>query len=244
MPLVSVIIPVYNQGHLAVEAIESILHQSIEDFEIIVIDDGSTDDTPDVVKQIKDSRIKYFYKQNGGLASARNTGIINWNGKYIAFLDSDDLYTENYLEIMTSRLNENEDFGLAYSMFTNIYKDGQKKAGFMEDKFFSGFLTKRFFDRMPSILPSATVLRREVLNNFYFDEYLRFNEDTDFLLRLSPKTKFLCVTEANVFRRIIDDSLSQQAARMIIPNTALILNVTFITSTMAGLYLPNWPLKR
>lgn len=67
MPLVSVIIPVYNQGHLAVEAIESILHQSIEDFEIIVIDDGSTDDTPDVVKQIKDSRINISTSKTAGL---------------------------------------------------------------------------------------------------------------------------------------------------------------------------------
>lgn len=223
MQLVSVIIPTYNQGHLAAEAIGSVLLQSIGDFEIIVVDDGSTDNTAQIVKKFDDSRISYIYKENGGLASARNVGISNAKGKYIAFLDSDDLYTENYLQIMTSCLEENKDFGLAYSMFTNIYKDGQNKTGFTEERFLSGNLTRNFFERIPRILPSATVMKKEILNNFYFDENLRLIEDVDFFLRLSVRTKFLYVPEAVVKRRVLYNSLSWQAGKTISPNVVLIL---------------------
>jgi glycosyltransferase involved in cell wall biosynthesis len=227
MRLVSVIIPTYNQSNLLSEAIESVLQQSLQDFEIVISDDGSTDDTAKVVRCIKDNRIKYFYKQNRGLASARNAGIVNAGGKYIAFLDSDDLYTKKYLEIMTGRLDENEGFGLAYSQFTNIYPDGHRETGFKEDRLLSGKLTRNFFGRMPCILPSATVLRREVLKDFYFDENLKLTEDIDFFMRLSAKTKFLCVPEATVTRRVSDGSLSNQATRTINPNTALILERFF-----------------
>jgi len=91
MPKVSVIIPAYNQSQLVSEAIESVLRQTHRDVEILVVNDGSTDDTEEAVKQIKDGRVRYFYKENGGGASARNYALDRASGEFAAFLDHDDL---------------------------------------------------------------------------------------------------------------------------------------------------------
>ncbi len=227
MAKVSICIPTYNRCKLLIEAIESVQRQTIGDIEIIVIDDGSTDNTTRTVSQIKDSRIKYFYKENGGLSSARNVGIANSKGKYVAFLDSDDIYTEKYLEIMTGRLEENKDFGMAYSRFKDVYPDGRREFGFKNASFLSGNLTRYYFGQMPCIIPSATVLRREILKDFHFDEKLKLTEDIDFFLRLSAKTKVLAVPDAMVLRRIFGDNLSIQSQKNICPNTALTLERFF-----------------
>src|SRR5947207_15233453 len=88
--LVSVIIPSYNRANILGETLDSVLAQSYTEFEAIVVDDGSTDRTPDVVAEYTDPRVRYFYKPNGGLSSARNFGLQLANGEFIAFLDSDD----------------------------------------------------------------------------------------------------------------------------------------------------------
>jgi len=90
--LVSVIVPCYNRADIVAETIESVLAQSYQLLEIIIVDDGSTDDTREVVMRYSDPRIRYFYKANGGLSSARNAGLDEARGEYIAFLDSDDVW--------------------------------------------------------------------------------------------------------------------------------------------------------
>ena len=91
-PMVSVIIPTFNRAHLIGRAIKSVLNQTYQDFEIIVIDDGSTDNTGEIIRSFTDKRIKYIkkYKKNKGISVARNIGIKVARGKYIALLDSDD----------------------------------------------------------------------------------------------------------------------------------------------------------
>jgi glycosyltransferase involved in cell wall biosynthesis len=90
MPIVSVIIPTYNRSKLVRQTINSVLAQNYKDFEILVIDDGSTDNTKQTIAEIKDDRTKYFYKNNGGVSSARNLGLKNAQGQFICFLDSDE----------------------------------------------------------------------------------------------------------------------------------------------------------
>lgn len=223
MTKVSVIIPTYNRADHVKEAVESVLQQSFTDFEILVVDNGSTDDVRTVIKQIPDDRIRYFYKDNGVLASARNFGLIKALSKYIAFLDDDDLYSENYLEVMVRCLEKEEEYGMAYSQFTNIYPDGTKVKGFGSDRYLSGWQTRNFFGKMPCILPSAIFLRNSVLKDFFFDETLRDTEDIDFSLRLSARTRFVCVPDASVIRRISPDSMSSAADENLSVNTALIL---------------------
>ena len=99
MPKVSVIIPTYNRSKIVKDAICSVLDQTESDLEIIVVDDGSTDDTHSIVSGISDDRVFYFFKTNGGPAGARNLGLSKAKGEYIAFLDSDDFWPENYIEL-------------------------------------------------------------------------------------------------------------------------------------------------
>ncbi len=223
MPAVSIILPTYNRSNLLREAIESAQRQTFTDFEILVIDDGSTDDTRSVIERISDTRIKYFYKSNGGVSSARNVGLVNAVGEYVAFLDSDDLWPEEHLETMLDKLEKTPDYGMAYSQFKDVYPDGREAQGFSRVRCLSGYLTKSFFDISPCILPSATFFRKFVLKGIFFDEALETSSDFDVFLRLSPKTQFLCVPEVCFIRRKTADSLIDKAIESISPNVALIL---------------------
>lgn len=102
--------PAYNDEKYIVEAIESVLRQTYQSFELIVVDDGSTDGTPGILARYKDNpKIKVVRQQNGGTASARNAGIKNATGEYIAFLDSDDKYTENRLRLIADYIENHPD---------------------------------------------------------------------------------------------------------------------------------------
>ncbi|HUW18476.1 MAG TPA: glycosyltransferase family A protein [Sedimentisphaerales bacterium] len=223
MPKVSVIIPTYNRSRLLRGALASVLNQSIADFEVLVVDDGSDDDTASVIQRISDKRVRYFRKDNGGLSSARNFGLTNCTGEYVALLDDDDLFPPDYLKTMVEQLDQKPEYGMAYSLFRDTYPDGKQADGFLRDRYMSGWLTKDFFGRMPTILPSATLYRTAVLAGFFFDEFLKDTEDLDFLVRLSARTPFLCVPQVSVTRRVMSDSMARIAADNLSPNVALIL---------------------
>ena len=104
-PEVSIIIPAYNHADLLGEALESVFAQTYRNFEIIVVDDGSTDDTASLLKPLSEQGvIRYIYQQKQGVSAARNRGIVEANGRYIAFLDSDDLFEPDKLEIQVNYL--------------------------------------------------------------------------------------------------------------------------------------------
>jgi glycosyltransferase involved in cell wall biosynthesis len=223
MPSVSVIIPTYNRRDLVKEAVYSVLQQSFTDFEVLVIDDGSTDNTQDITKQIDNKQVRYYYKENGGISNARNTGLSKAKGKYVALLDSDDLWPKKYLEIMLNKLERNPDYGMAYSSFKDIYPDGREAEGLSPERYLSGQLTMNYFGKMPCILPSATIFRKSAIEDLFFDEHLKYTEDIDFFLRLSAKTKFLYVPDVSVTRKVQPDSMSFEAGTNLSPNTVLIL---------------------
>jgi len=113
-PKVSAIIPTYNRAHFIAEAIQSVLDQTFTDFEVIVVDDGSTDNTKQIVNSFKDSRIKYIYQENQGVCVARNAGINASNGEYIIFIDSDDMLIENAIANEAMILDSYPDVALCY----------------------------------------------------------------------------------------------------------------------------------
>ena len=113
--LVSIIIPCYNRAHIVGETIDSVLAQSYGNFEAILVDDGSTDSTRDVVSRYADSRIRYFYKANGGLSSARNFGLAVARGEFIAFLDSDDVWKHWKLTAQIEIFRLHPEVGLVWS---------------------------------------------------------------------------------------------------------------------------------
>jgi len=208
MQKVSVIIPTYNRSKMVKDAICSVLDQTESDLEIIVVDDGSTDDTCSVVESLNDRRITYFYKTNGGPASARNFGLSKVKGKYIAFLDSDDYWPKNYLEVMVSRLENDSKFGAAYSPVTVVYPDGKQLKSYKCPKGKEGWICVDLFENS-FIWIFAAVFCSSVWEDFYFDEKLgRSSEDSDAILRLSMKVQFKFVPEVEVFHRISIDSIS------------------------------------
>lgn len=115
MPRVSVILPVYNSAAYVSKAINSVLSQTFTDFDLIVVDDGSTDNTGEVVARIADSRVQYLKKNNQGPSLARNMGIRNSIGEFVAFIDSDDCWLPNKLELQVRALNLSPEAGLVHS---------------------------------------------------------------------------------------------------------------------------------
>lgn len=111
MATISVIIPAYNQGHYLGEAIQSVLDQTYPDFEVIVVDDGSTDKTAQVACSFSDPRVRYIHQENRGLSAARNTGILRSSGEYLTFLDSDDLFVADKLETLLNAMQRDPELG-------------------------------------------------------------------------------------------------------------------------------------
>ena len=208
MPKVSVIIPTYNRSALLKEAIAGVLAQTMPDLEVIVVDDGSTDDTRSVVAAIPDERVKYFYKDNGGVSSARNLGLTMTDSEYIAFLDSDDLWPEDYLQIMIEHLRAESQYGAVYCATVSQLPDGRTIKADDPVRCKSGQITSHLFQNSV-IWPSAAVIRKKMTGGIFFDELLNDSEDSDFFLRLSVQAKFLFIPDVRVTRRVSPDSLSR-----------------------------------
>lgn len=119
MPFFSVIIPTYNRSNFIVATITSVLEQNFEDFEVLVIDDGSTDNTKEIIERIlqKDKRVKYFYKTNAERGAARNFGVQESNGKFLIFLDSDDLFLPFHLQNLEKIIFQNPKINFFASKF-------------------------------------------------------------------------------------------------------------------------------
>lgn len=183
MSTVSVVIPAYNQGHFLGEAIESVLAQTYPDFEILVVDDGSTDDTAVIAQSYTDPRIRYIYKENGGLSSARNAGLRQAKGEYISYLDSDDCFLPQKLARLVAELEAAPAIGLAAGQALLMDEHGRQ-------------LGKKFDRPLPEnpvelllgnpLHVGSVLLRREWQEKAgFFDETLRSYEDWDMWLRLA-----------------------------------------------------------
>ncbi len=181
--LFSVIIPVYNRAEPLRRALASVLAQSCQDFEIVMVDDGSADDPRATVEAFADPRIRFFRQENGGGGSARNTGIDKAQGRYVAFLDSDDVFLPNHLDQMRRLLaGTNDTVGYA----PMIVDRGEGRSlikpprAIRPDEHMANYLLR---DR--GFIPTITlVLERETAQRVRYDESLPFAQDTDFAIRL------------------------------------------------------------
>jgi glycosyltransferase involved in cell wall biosynthesis len=208
MAKASVIIPTYNRSNIVTRAIHSVLSQTLKDLEVIVVDDGSTDDTRQVLEAIDDSRVNYFYKHNSGPAGARNMGIDHAHGDYIAFLDSDDYWPNNYLEVMIEKLERFPEYGAVYSPITMVFQDGNQIQSYTCPKAKEGWITADIFIK-GFIWTSAAVFRSESWKNFSFDEKLGLSsEDSDAFLRISTKIQFCFTADVESYHNESQDSLS------------------------------------
>ena len=143
----SVIVPVYNRRSLLKPVIDSILQQTYRDFELVIVDDGSTDNTGEfITSEYNDQRIKYFFKVNEERGAARNFGIQKANGNYAVFLDSDDLMKTYYLATLAEVIKEHPDYGFIAAKYNFLYPDGKEIASAMQP-LKEGFYDFNFFLR-------------------------------------------------------------------------------------------------
>ncbi|MCK4907732.1 MAG: glycosyltransferase family 2 protein [Spirochaetes bacterium] len=197
LPFFSVIIPVYNRTSVLKRAVESVIAQTFRDYEIIIVNDGSTDKTDEVINSLKSS-----YKQisaihldnNHGVSYARNRGIEKSAGTFISILDSDDEWHKNKLEKQASFIKENRDCLICHTdeiWIRNGVRVNPKKKHKKPDK-------DIFFDCLPlcPVSPSSTVIKKDIFyKEGFFDEDLPACEDYDLWLRLSAKYKFSLIDE-------------------------------------------------
>lgn len=187
MKKISIIIPTYNRAHLIERSVRSVLNQTYENIELIIVDDGSTDNTEQIIKSIDDNRIIYHKQENRGQSEARNTGALLSTSDYIAFHDSDDVWRENKLQRQMSYMEENPQYGMVYCSFLKHMLDGEtfttpnsNLIGETEGDMFLTLLVNN------KISTQTMLLKKDLfLELGGFDLSLRCLEDWEFALRFS-----------------------------------------------------------
>ena len=191
---ISVIIPTFNRLDLLKRAIDSVLNQSIKPYDIIVVDDGSTDGTSEMI-QHKYKSINLIQQKNSGVSAARNSGIKNAQGDWIALLDSDDEWKKNKLEEQVNKLTKNPKYDFCHTneiWIRNGIRINQKK----RHKKYGGFIFDKCLD-ICRISPSSSLLHNSILDEVgMFDDDLKVCEDYDLWLRITAKYNVLFLDEA------------------------------------------------
>lgn len=192
MALVSIVVPAYNASGYLRGALQSVLTQSMQDFEIVIVDDGSTDQTISVIQPyLSDSRVHYMFQQNRGLPAARNAGAMISTGKYLAFLDADDFLAPRALETMCTKFDET---GAAWSIVGVLKVEGEKKTVrpviLPAGDLFLQILADDFVTRSP-FYP-----RNEFFDVGMYDEEMKVREDWDLNIRMIASGKrFVIIDE-------------------------------------------------
>lgn len=210
---VSVIIPTYNCTEYISNAINSVLSQTYKNYEIIVIDDGSTDNTKDkLIPFISEEKIKYFYIKNSGPAKARNVGIKKSKGDYIAFLDSDDLWLPDKLMLQIDFLDRSSDIEVVHCDLEFFNKDKILHDVINKDKLIlDGLIFNDCLLLRSLVFLSSLLVKRSILDTVgLFDESLYTAEDVNLILRIAKKHKFGYINKVLLKRRIHENNLSQK----------------------------------
>jgi len=214
MPKVSVIIPTYNRARFLSLALASVLNQTFQDFEIIVIDDNSQDNTQEVIVGFSDRRIRHIHHEtNKGVASARNTGIINSHSGHIAFLDDDDEWFPHKLEVQLDLLGKSSP--IIGAVYSGIFRVERPKGNVLDH-----ILPKKRGDIFNEMIiencvchTSTLLIRRECFQKVgLFDVNIDYGEDYDMWLRISQKYHFDYIEEPLVKFSIQNNGLSSNYA--------------------------------
>jgi glycosyltransferase involved in cell wall biosynthesis len=214
MPLISVIMPVYNGEKTIRETIESVFNQTFPDWELIVINDGSQDATLQILNSIQDPRLRVFSYPNAGQATSRNRGISQACGEYISFIDADDLWTPDKLEAQLQVLQGNPQAAVAYSWTKCIDEVGQvSRRGShisVTGDVYKNLLVVNFLEN-----GSNPLIRRQALNEVgSFDESLTPAEDWDLWLRLAARYHFEAVSSPQILYRVSVKSATANVWRL------------------------------
>jgi glycosyltransferase involved in cell wall biosynthesis len=208
VPLISVIIPVYNGEKTIQKTIESVLGQTFSDFELLVIDDGSLDSTLAIIQQIKDPRLKIFSKENAGVAASRNYGLSHASSPYVSFLDADDLWAVDKLESQLNTLENTPQAAVVYSWTNWIDESGNflRRGSYISatGDVYAKLLLIDFIES-----GSNPLIRTQAFAEVGgFDESLPADEDWEMWLRLAARYTFVVVPSVQIFYRVSVNSRS------------------------------------
>lgn len=218
MAKVSIIIPIFNVERYINECIDSVINQTLTDIEIICIDDGSTDNSLNLVKEYSDSRIKIISQENKGLAASRNVGIEHANGEYITFLDSDDYLRLDALEKLYAVCQENS-LDIAITKIINFYDDNREE--YSDDYFDMKFLKDACGDNVfsyrdvydsvlnISVTGPAKLFRRDFIKDIKYHENLIFEDNPFFVEAIFKAERVYFYDEYMYWRRIRKNSITQ-----------------------------------
>jgi glycosyltransferase involved in cell wall biosynthesis len=218
IPKVSVIMPVYNGAKYVGMAIESLLNQTLSDWELRVVDDGSADSTPDILATYNDPRIFCVRQRNGGEASARNRGLQDARGQYCAFLDADDLFLPDALKFRAAFLDTHSHYGVVVSegFFCN---EANQKLGRISDirarEYEGDILEPLLLDPSVVSVPVGVTARRELLvqHGMWFDTSIGYGTDWDLWIRLARYTHFGYLREPTFLYRVHFENMTREIGK-------------------------------
>lgn len=216
VPLVSVVIPTYNRAPFVCEAIDSVLSQIFTDYEIIVVDDGSTDNTKEALKQYQ-YKIKYIYQVNCGVSAARNTGIKNSTGTWLAFLDSDDEWMPEYLSTQMERVGLFPEICMQTTDCQLTVREHSTRTYFQKNKAIAELRGRdylllvdpfRFVVTHGPWQVGSTIFRRDAITKAgLFDTSLNLNEDFDLMARVALQGSFGIIRDVLVIMYRREESI-------------------------------------
>jgi len=236
---VSVIIPTYNYGRFLAEAIASVQRQTVQDLEIIVVDDGSTDETPAVLSAIREPRLRSLRIANGGISAARNTGLELATGEYLAFLDADDRWVPDKLERQLALMESEPGLGLVFSNFSRFDQHGtfpKTQFDFIPDlarlpvrpsRAGGGLvLSGETFASLVPLPQFATwvqtvLLRRDAVQQLRFPPRHIFNEDSHYMMRVYALVRAAFITEPLVEVRRHGNNSYESAVERLEPDAIM-----------------------
>lgn len=198
---VSIVIPFYKNRKWLLEALESIYKQSYKNYEIILINDGSDEN---IFELIKNKKIIYIYQQNKGPAAARNIGITNSNGEYIAFLDSDDLFLPNKLDYQVALMDRHKNIIMSHTSYERIDQNYKKIAVINSGKF-SGHVYPKIIYNCPIATPTV-MIRKNLLGKLKFDENIKIGEDIIFWSKIAKTSQIIGIEKVFTQVRIHDNN--------------------------------------
>ena len=224
---VSIIVPVYNSKKYLKKCIDSILSQSYKEFELLLINDGSTDCSRDICKSYDDKRIKYLEQKNEGVSSARNKGIKECNGDFITFVDSDDRLLPDYLKTLTD-LQRKYDTDITMCTFKSINERGRSEEIYSpeweKDIWLKGLDAKKSLtekvlantgNKRPVMAPYCKLYRADIIKNntLYFDEKLPIGEDLLFNLKYAQHIESFVFKREILYKRLIREGSAVTSCR-------------------------------
>jgi glycosyltransferase involved in cell wall biosynthesis len=228
-PKVSVIIPTYNRAHLIDKAIKSVLNQTYQDYEIIVVDNASTDNTKEVVKGFNNFKIRYiYYCDNRGSSVARNIGIRASHGEYIALLDSDDEWLPEKLDRQVEVLqNESPEVGVVYSDVLYIDENSKNMNRKLRNPKKEGYIYEDLLGGNCVGTPSALLIKKECFHRFgLFDDLLKYHEDWDMWIRIAKYYRFVFIEVPLVKYRLHSNRISENLELTIIASNRILAKYT------------------